>query len=102
MVVGMSGATDAKYAGSPYPGKPVGQHHGSPDPFIFSDLLDPDTLWSCTTCRACVQACPILLDPVDAIVDILPHPPLTREDIPSHSPKVNPQLPPTRTPPAHH
>src|SRR3546814_7238516 len=48
MVVGMSGATDAKYAGSPYPGKPVGQHPGPPDSFIFSDLLAPDTLWSCT------------------------------------------------------
>jgi len=88
MVVGMSGATDAHYAGSPYPGRPVGQHHGSPDSFIFSDLLDPETLWSCTTCRACVQACPMLIEHVDAIVDMRRHQALTLGDIPGKGPEV--------------
>ena len=38
-----------------------------------TDLLDSGTvfagaLWACTTCGACVQACPVLIRPVDYIV----------------------------------
>ncbi|WP_338759816.1 (Fe-S)-binding protein [Massilia sp. METH4] len=70
MVVGLSGKTDAGYAGTPYPGKPVGEHGGAPDQPIFQGLLDPETVWSCTTCRACVQECPMLIEHVDAVVDM--------------------------------
>lgn len=70
MVVGMAGGTDAAYAGTPYPGKPVGQHGGAADQPIVSGLVDAETLWSCTTCRACVQACPMLIEHVDTVVDI--------------------------------
>ena len=70
MVVGLSGKTDAGYAGTPYPGKPVGEHGGAPDKAIFPGLLDADTVWSCTTCRACVQECPMLIEHVDAVVDM--------------------------------
>jgi Fe-S oxidoreductase len=70
MVVGLSGKTDAGYAGTPYPGKPVGEHGGAPDQPIFQGLLDADTIWSCTTCRACVQECPMLIEHVDAVVDM--------------------------------
>jgi Fe-S oxidoreductase len=70
MVVGLSSKTDAGYAGTPYPGKPVGEHGGAPDKPIFPGLLDADTVWSCTTCRACVQECPMLIEHVDAVVDM--------------------------------
>ena len=30
----------------------------------------PDVLWSCTSCGACVEACPVLIDHVDAIMDM--------------------------------
>lgn len=73
LVVGMSGKTDAAYAGSPYPGKPVGQHAGAPHLPIVGGLIDSDTLWACTTCRACVQECPMLIEHVDAIVDMRRH-----------------------------
>ena len=70
----MAGGTDAHYAGSPYPGKPVGEHGGSPhDPIVArtgSALVDAETLWSCTTCRACVEECPMMIEHVDAIVDM--------------------------------
>ena len=33
-------------------------------------LLAPETLWACTTCRACVDACPMLIEHVDAVVDL--------------------------------
>ncbi len=70
MVVGLAGGTDAKYAGSPYPGKEVGQAKGGPDQIITNGLVDPETLWSCTTCRACVEECPMMIEHVDAIVDM--------------------------------
>lgn len=74
MVVGMAGGTDVAYAGSPYPGKPVGEHGGSAQgPIVLREgraLVDADTLWSCTTCRACVEECPMMIEHVDAIVDM--------------------------------
>jgi Fe-S oxidoreductase len=33
-------------------------------------VLDPDVLWSCTTCGACVEQCPVDIEHVDAIVDM--------------------------------
>ena len=73
LVVGMSGQSDAHYAGSPYPGRPVGQHAGAPQQPIVNGLIDSETLWSCTTCRACVQECPMLIEHVDSIVDMRRH-----------------------------
>ncbi len=77
MVVGLAGGTDAKFAGSPYPGKPIGEHSGGPHLPIVNlqgnALVDADTLWSCTTCRACVEECPMMIEHVDAIVDMRRH-----------------------------
>jgi len=74
MVSGLSGGSDAQFAGSPYPGKPLGEHAGAPHlPIVALEgkaLLDADTLWSCTTCRACVEECPMMIEHVDAIVDM--------------------------------
>ncbi|MDP3816260.1 dimethylglycine demethylation protein DgcB [Pseudomonas sp.] len=82
MVVGLAGGTDAKFAGSPYPsldgrGKPIGEHSGGPHlPIVNLNgkaLVDAETLWSCTTCRACVEECPMMIEHVDAIVDMRRH-----------------------------
>lgn len=77
MVVGLAGGSDAKFAGSPYPGKPVGEHSGGPHlPIVNLNgkaLVDAETLWSCTTCRACVEECPMMIEHVDAIVDMRRH-----------------------------
>ena len=73
MVVGLAGGTDAKFAGSAYPGKPIGEHRGNPHQPIVNGLVDADTLWSCTTCRACVEECPMMIEHVDAIVDMRRH-----------------------------
>lgn len=70
MVVGVAGGTDAKYAGSPYPGRGVGEAQGGPNQTITEGLVNPETLWSCTTCRACVEECPMMIEHVDAIVDM--------------------------------
>jgi len=73
MVIGLAGGTDAKFAGSPYPGKPIGEHGGHPHQPIVNGLVDAETLWSCTTCRACVEECPMMIEHVDAIVDMRRH-----------------------------
>ncbi|WP_069462526.1 (Fe-S)-binding protein [Actinacidiphila rubida] len=33
-------------------------------------VIDPDVLWSCTTCGACVEQCPVDIEHVDHIVDM--------------------------------
>jgi len=92
MVVGMAGGSDAAYAGSPYPGKPVGEHAGSPHGPIVAlqgkALVDADTLWSCTTCRACVEECPMMIEHVDAIVDMRRHLTLERGKTPNKGAEV--------------
>jgi len=73
MVIGLAGGSDAHYAGSPHPtkaGRTLGEARGGPGQIITEGLLDPDTLWSCTTCRACVEECPMMIEHVDAVVDM--------------------------------
>jgi len=40
---------------------------------VVPDVVNPEELWACTTCRACVSECPVLIDHVDAIVDMRRH-----------------------------
>ena len=88
MVTGMAGGSDAAFAGSPYPGIPLGGHQGSPLEAIVPGLISSDTLWSCTTCRACVQECPMLIEHVDAIVDLRRHQTLQFGAVPGKGPEV--------------
>ncbi|NJD62182.1 MAG: (Fe-S)-binding protein [Deltaproteobacteria bacterium] len=39
-------------------------------PSFAFEVLSPDEIWSCTTCRACMQACPVLIEHIDMIVDV--------------------------------
>jgi Fe-S oxidoreductase len=36
-------------------------------------VIHPDVLWSCTTCGACVQQCPVDIEHIDHIVDLRRH-----------------------------
>jgi Fe-S oxidoreductase/nitrate reductase gamma subunit len=38
------------------------------DDRISGDVIDPSVFWSCTTCMACVEACPVGINHVDQIV----------------------------------
>ena len=44
------------------------------DPESQSTLLDNyisrEELWACTTCNACVESCPIGIDPLSIIIDL--------------------------------
>lgn len=37
---------------------------------LLYDYILPEELWACTTCQACVEACPIGIDPMSIIVDM--------------------------------
>ena len=37
---------------------------------LLNDYITPEELWACTTCNACVQACPVNIDPLAIIVDM--------------------------------
>jgi Fe-S oxidoreductase len=37
---------------------------------LIDEVLTPDVLWSCTTCRHCVEACPVFIEHVDNIMDM--------------------------------
>jgi Fe-S oxidoreductase len=40
---------------------------------IVGPVIRDDTLWACTTCRACEEACPPMIEYVDKIVDMRRH-----------------------------
>jgi Fe-S oxidoreductase len=82
LVVGMAGGSDKAYAGSPSPGLTLGAHHGAPDTAVLPDLIEPGTLWACTTCRACVEECPMLIEHVDAVIDLRRFQTLERGELP--------------------
>jgi len=46
-------------------------------------VIDPDVLWSCTTCGACVQQCPVDIEHVDHIVDMRRHQVLIASEFPT-------------------
>jgi Fe-S oxidoreductase len=45
------------------------EHSYEPVPLV-PDVIDPDALWACTTCGACVEECPVDIEHVDAIMDM--------------------------------
>jgi Fe-S oxidoreductase len=85
---------DHAYAKAPYllagGGKtPTGEERGTPEqlagvpasalaesqrPLVggaeAAGIIDPDALWACTTCGACVEQCPVDIEHVDHIVDM--------------------------------
>ncbi len=97
LVVGLSSGTDANFAGSPYPSMPIGAHAGSPSQPIVPTLIEAETLWSCTTCRACVQECPMLIEHVDAIVGMRRNLTLTQGSAPNKAPQTLENLRQTAT-----
>ena len=48
----------------------VGDTQGLP-PLIAA--LNPDAIWSCTTCRSCTEQCPVMIEHVDKIVGVRRH-----------------------------
>lgn len=49
---------------------------------LLHDFITPQELWACTTCRACVQECPVMIEHVDEIVDMRRYLTLTEGEFP--------------------
>jgi Fe-S oxidoreductase len=60
----LAGAAAAKAGGT------AGATTAEPPPTLVPGVIDPDVLWSCTTCGACVEQCPVDIEHVDAIIDM--------------------------------
>ena len=37
---------------------------------LLGDYISTEELWACTTCNACVEACPVSIDPLSIIMDM--------------------------------
>lgn len=37
---------------------------------LLGDYITPEELWACNTCNACVQECPVNIDPLSIIMDL--------------------------------
>jgi Fe-S oxidoreductase len=37
---------------------------------LLNDYISEEELWACTTCNACVEACPVNIDPLSIIMDM--------------------------------
>jgi Fe-S oxidoreductase/nitrate reductase gamma subunit len=51
---------------------------------LVHDYITDTELWQCTTCMACVQECPVMIEHVDSIVDLRRNLVLTESQFPSN------------------
>ncbi len=42
----------------------------NPTSTLIGDVVPKETLWACTTCGACLDACPVYIDHIDKIIDM--------------------------------
>ena len=42
-------------------------------PILAGERIQENVIWACTTCGACVHECPVLIEHIDAIVDMRRH-----------------------------
>jgi len=61
------------------------QRNGILDKSLVPNVIDPEILWSCTTCRACEEACPVFIEYVQKIVDMRRHLVLMRGEFPAEA-----------------
>jgi Fe-S oxidoreductase len=52
---------------------------------LVPNVIDPEILWSCTTCRACEEACPVFIEYVQKIVDMRRQLVLMRGEFPAEA-----------------
>ncbi len=50
---------------------------------LIGPVIREETLWSCTTCRACMEQCPVMIEQVPKIVDMRRHLVMEQADFPA-------------------
>ncbi|HVS67611.1 MAG TPA: (Fe-S)-binding protein, partial [Mycobacteriales bacterium] len=78
----ITGIRDALFAEAP---RLLGENSEAEPMALVPDVIDPDVLWSCTTCGACVEECPVDIEHVDAIVDMRRYQVLMESSFPSEA-----------------
>jgi Fe-S oxidoreductase len=73
-VAALPGPLRQAYRGSPHPSL-LGEARAAPIALGADGhgLVRTETIWSCTSCRACVQECPMMIEHVDAIMALRRH-----------------------------
>lgn len=61
----------------------VGPTEGDPSQPTGGAVIDPDVLWSCTMCGACVEQCPVDIEHVDHILDLRRYQTLIETEFPN-------------------
>jgi Fe-S oxidoreductase len=61
----------------------VGPTEGNPSQPSGGAVIDPDVLWSCVSCGACVEQCPVDIEHVDHIMDMRRYQVLVESNFPS-------------------
>ena len=49
---------------------PEGETPPPPERSMVGETITEDVLWACTSCAACVEACPVFINHIDTIVDM--------------------------------
>jgi len=52
---------------------------------LIGNVIDPDVLWSCTTCGACVEQCPVDIEHIDTIIDMRRYQVLMESEFPTEA-----------------
>jgi Fe-S oxidoreductase len=65
-----NGSSTPTAAATPTATAPANGHSHVAPINLVPELIHPDVLWACTTCRACEEQCPVLISYVDKIVDM--------------------------------
>jgi len=56
----------------------IARGKGAAQKGLVPEVIDPQVIWDCTTCRACEEACPVFIEYVDKVVDMRRHLVLTK------------------------
>ncbi len=52
---------------------------------VVEDAVTTDEIWACTTCMACVETCPVYIEPMDKIIDMRRYLVLRQGQLPSEA-----------------
>lgn len=58
---------------------------GKPARELAGDVIDPDVIWACTSCRWCEESCPLFISYVDRIVEMRRHLVLEKAEFPEEA-----------------
>jgi Fe-S oxidoreductase/TM2 domain-containing membrane protein YozV len=79
-------ATNGSSSNESHNGAQVASGKATPAPVaLVPEVIEPDVLWSCTTCGACVEQCPVDIEHIDAIVDMRRYQVLMEATFPSEA-----------------